>query len=84
MMLSVAGSRVSVAITATMTTDIAPMPRLTKTLCGTTSSPIRANTTVTPLKKTARVAVEPAMAIASILSWPRCRSSRKRETMNRA
>ena len=51
-------------------------------LVGTISRPSSASTTVRPLNSTARLAVPPVTAIASSLSRPRARSSRKREMMN--
>ncbi len=50
---SSAGTSVSAAATETSTTTIAPTPRLRKIVCGTTNIPIRAITTVRPLKSTA-------------------------------
>jgi hypothetical protein len=55
--LSSAGSSVSEARTATTTTKIAPAAMLRKMVVGTMSIPIRARTTVRPLKNTARLAV---------------------------
>ena len=80
--LSTAGSSVRAAHTATATTRMAPAPRLTKMLLGTSSKAHRASTTVMPLKNTARAAVPPATATASIFGRPWASSSRKRETMN--
>ena len=74
--LSTAGSSVSAASTVMVTTRMAPMARLTKMSVGTMSMPSRASTTVMPLKNTARLAVAPVTAMASILSRPRARSSR--------
>ena len=62
------------------TTVMAPTARLMKIDVGTMSTPSSAKTTVMPLKKTARVAVSPATPMASILSRPPRRSSRKRDT----
>jgi hypothetical protein len=50
---------------------------------GTSSIPVSAITNAVPLKSTARLALRPVAAIASIFSIPRARSSRKRETMKR-
>ena len=58
------------------------MARLAKMLVGTMTRPSSASTTVRPLNSTARLAVPPVTAIASILSRPRARSSRNREMMN--
>jgi hypothetical protein len=77
-----AGTSVSAAPTETSTTVIAPTARLRKIVCGTTNMPISAITTVSPLKSTARLEVAPARAIASSVSRPALRSSRKRETTN--
>ena len=52
-------------------------------LC-TSSSPVIASTNALPLKSTARFAVAPAAAIASVFSRPAARSSRKRETTKSA
>jgi len=43
-----------------------------------------ASTKALPLKRTARLAVAPAVAIASAVSLPCADSSRKRETMKSA
>ena len=58
------------------------MPTLKKAVNGVSSIPTSAITTTEPLTRTAREAVAPAVAMASIFSRPRRRSSRKRETMN--
>ncbi len=65
-----------------LTTRMAPIARLAKMLVGTISRPSSASTTVSPLNSTARLAVPPVTAMASSLSRPRARSSRKREMMN--
>ncbi len=77
-----AGSSVMDSATEIRTTMIAPPARPRKIVVGTSSIPARARTTVKPLKNTARLAVAPDLPIASILSRPRCRSSRYRDTMN--
>ena len=51
---------------------------------GTSSMPVRAITKAVPEKRTARLAVRPAVAIASGFSRPPARSSRKRLTMKSA
>ena len=71
-----AGSRVIVTRTETMTTMIAPAARLLKIVEGTMSMPVSASTTVRPLKNTARLAVAPVMRMAACLSRPLLRSSR--------
>ena len=53
-------------------------------MSGTSSIPVSAITNAVPLKKTARLAVRPVAAIASIFSTPRARSSRKRLTTKSA
>ena len=50
----------------------------------TSSRPVIARTNALPLKSTARLAVAPVTAIASCLSRPRARSSRKRDTTKSA
>ena len=75
-MLRIAGSRVSALKTDASTTRIAPMPNPINMLNGTNSIPNNAITTEMPLNITARLAVLPARAIASIFSRPRARSSR--------
>jgi len=77
-----AGTSVSAATTETIPTRIAPAARLRMMLSGTSSIPTSAITNAVPLKRTARLAVPPAAAIASIFSRPRARSSRKRESTN--
>ena len=72
----------SAARTAATTTKIAPAPRLVKIEYGTISIPVRASTTMPPLKNTARLAVLAAIAMAAPMSRPARRSSRKRETMS--
>ena len=72
----IAGSSVIDAATDTSTTMIAPPARLRKIVVGTSSMPASASTTVRPLKKTARFAVAPDIAIASSFSRPFDRSSR--------
>ena len=79
-----AGSSVIDTATDTKTTMIAPPARLRKIVVGTRSMPANARTTVKPLKNTARDAVAPDARIASFFSRPLCRSSRYRDTMNRA
>jgi hypothetical protein len=59
-----------------------PKPKLMKMFIGMISRPARTRITVMPLKKTARVAVAPAVAIDSSTLTPLVRSSRKRDTMN--
>ncbi|CAA9536812.1 MAG: hypothetical protein AVDCRST_MAG73-1408, partial [uncultured Thermomicrobiales bacterium] len=71
-----AGIRVRVATTAATTTRIAPMLSERKSLVGAMNIPARARTTVMPEKSTARLAVPPAISIASSLAAPRRRSSR--------
>ena len=66
-----------------MTTKMAPKPMAMNTLDDTNSIPIRPSTTAIPLKETARVAVDPALPIASTFSRPERRSSRYRATMKR-
>jgi hypothetical protein len=80
--LSSAGSSVAEAATETIPTRIAPTARLRMIELGTISIPNIAITNVVPLKSTARFAVAAEAAIASCLSRPRPRSSRKRETTN--
>ncbi len=74
--LSTAGRRVSEARTAKITTKIAPVARLLNIVKGTINIPSKAKITVTPLNKTARLAVAPELAIASIISTPLFLSSR--------
>ena len=81
---STAGSSVVAAATAVIPTSTAPAARLRRIVSGTSSIPVSAITNAVPLKKTARLALRPVAAIASILSAPRARSSRKRLTMKRA
>ncbi len=80
--LSTAGNSVTVTASATSTTMIAPAPRAFMMFDGTSNSPASAITTMNPENTTARLAVSPALAIASILSTPRRRSSRNRSMMN--
>ncbi len=82
--LSTAGSSVSAAATEVMPTRIAPAARLRKIVLGMSSRPSIAITKAKPLKSTARLAVAPVAAIASSFSRPPERSSRKRDTTNRA
>ena len=63
-------------------TRIAPRPSARKIVDGTISMPSSEITTVMPEKSTARAAVSPATSIASTLSRPSARSSRKGATMN--
>ena len=77
-----AGKSVRVAARAAMTTRIAPNPSDWKKDTGTINIPIRAITTVVPLKSTVRPAVSPALATASYLSRPRLISSLKRDTIS--
>ena len=70
MMPNIAGNRVMAAAMAASTTRLAPMPMEMKMLKGTSNMPSRANTTVIPLNKTARVAVAPDRLMASIFSKP--------------
>ena len=65
-------------------TSTAPAARLRRIVSGTSSIPVSAITNAVPLKKTARLAVRPVAAIASIFSTPRVRSSRKRLTTKSA
>ena len=62
---SSAGSSVSAASTDTIPTRIAPAARLRKIVEGTSSRPNIATTNAEPLKRTARLAVAPAPAIAA-------------------
>ena len=71
-----AGSNVSEVSSVVKTTSIAPTPMLMVRSMGTTTMPSMASTTVIPLKKTARLALAPEAAMASIFSRPRARSSR--------
>ena len=70
----------SAATTVTMPTRIAPVARLRRIVSGTSTIPTIARTNAEPLKSTARLAVDPTVAIASSFSCPWRRSSRKRET----
>ncbi len=78
-----AGSSVREARIEASTTSIAPAAMLRKIVVGIRNIPISANTTVSPLKNTARLAVAPAAPIAPCGSNPLRRSSRYRATMNR-
>ena len=78
---STAGNKVSAAATAPIATTIAPTARLRMIVLSTSSRPTIASTNALPLKRTARLAVAPAVAIASAVSRPCAYSSRKRETM---
>ena len=60
---------------------MAPTAKLRKVASGMISMPASAIATAMPEKKTVRLAVAPAVAMASIFSRPRPRSSRKRWTM---
>ena len=61
---------------AVVRTKMAQSPIDIKMLNGISSMPIKANITVIPLNTTALPAVAPARPMASILSFPRLRSSR--------
>ena len=74
--LSIAGSSVSAAATAAITTRIAPAPKLLNVVSGMMNIPDSAITTASPENSTARLAVPPATPIASIFSRPLSRSSR--------
>ena len=78
-----AGSKVSAASTVTTPTSTAPVARLRRIVSGTSTMPSIASTNADPLKSTARLVVEPTVAIASRRSLPSRRSSRNRETTNR-
>ena len=77
-----AGSSVIEETIDTTVTKIAPAANARKIVVGMMNMPSSARTTVIPLKNTARFAVAPAAPIASSLSKPFFRSSRKRDTMN--
>ena len=79
--LRTAGRSVSAAITETMPTRIAPVARLRMIVFGTSKRPVMASTNAAPLKSTARLAVAPAVTIASTFSRSLLRSSRKRLRM---
>ena len=79
--LITAGRSVSAATTETMPTRIAPVARLRMIVFGTSSRPVIASTNAAPLKRTARLAVAPAVSMASSFSRPWERSSRKRLRM---
>ena len=72
------------ATTETIPTRIAPTARLRMIVLWTSRRPVIARTNEVPLKSTARLAVAPVTAIASCLSRPRARSSRKRDTTKSA
>jgi len=78
----IAGSNVMEAAMDTSVTKMAPAASERKIVVGMMNIPRRASTTVIPLKNTARLAVAPAAAMASIFSKPFFRSSRNRDTMN--
>ncbi len=82
--LSTAGSSVIAATTETTPTRIAPVASERMIVFWTSSRPHIASTNALPLKSTARLAVAPVAAIASVFSRPRWRSSRKRETTKSA
>ena len=85
MMAVAAADRWSVLPTTPGTTTmLAPRPKLRKMFVGTISIPSSAITTVRPENSTARIAVSPAMPIASVIVRPSRRSSRKRSTMKSA
>ena len=73
---STAGSSVSAASTVTIPTRIAPAARLRRIVSGTSTIPTIARTKAEPLNSTARLAVEPTVAMARSFSLPRRRSSR--------
>ena len=77
----IAGSNVIDSANEINTTMIAPPASPRKIVVGTNNMPARASTTVSPLKKTARLAVAPDIPIDSSLSRPRARSSRYLDTM---
>ena len=80
--ISTAGWNVSATAIDTRPTITAPRPRLRSVVSGTSSIAIIASVKAMPLKTTARVAVPATTRIASRVSRPRWRSSRRRETMN--
>ena len=72
----------SAATTETTPTMIAPTARLRRMVSGTSTMPTMAKTNARPLNPTARLAVAPAVPMASATSRPWVRSSPKRDRTN--